>query len=230
MTDTNNEYGVHDAEMTNTEPLVTAPAPGQVREPSRVLAPSFALEDQEELMQTLPQTQVIGPPGYASPDPETNRGLLLPIEEHPLSGELSEDYGASVARPAEVVPASPLGNDDGGDREVMDVSKADDSWTKKDWQNAAKSRGVGVSGSVDTIKKRIKEHDKAVAEREEEADTVRNMKREELDSTARDFEINPDEYSRAEDLAEAVIAAMRDEPVPVGDKAGEADGGDGNSQ
>jgi hypothetical protein len=192
----------------------------QTKAPSQLFNPSLRQEDQEDAMQELPQVEVIGPPGYASPDPATSTGLLLPIEDHPLSGDISEDYGANVANPAEVTATGTLtaidGDDDG---EVKDVSKADDSWTKKDWQAAAKSRGVGQSGSIADIKDRIKEYDKEEEKRQEEVDAIKNMSREELDELAAEYDIDADTYSRADLLEQAVLAASRGEEVPVGDKA-----------
>jgi len=51
-------------------------------------------------MELIPR--VIGPPGYGSPDPLTNAGRLVPIEDHPLANlpddvesdaAISDDYG-----------------------------------------------------------------------------------------------------------------------------------------
>lgn len=54
-------------------------------------------------MEMIPQ--VIGPPPYGSPDPNTSAGRLLPIKDHPLAAHrlpedhpsaISEDYGRDV--------------------------------------------------------------------------------------------------------------------------------------
>jgi len=65
--------------------------------PSETLNPSFAQEDQDKVEELQNQPEIIGPPAYASPDPETARGRLVPIETHPF--ELDPDYGASVPTP-----------------------------------------------------------------------------------------------------------------------------------
>jgi len=39
---------------------------------------------------------VMGPPQYGSPDARTATGQLVRIEDHPLTDEISEDYGADV--------------------------------------------------------------------------------------------------------------------------------------
>src|SRR6266498_2661331 len=125
------ETGVHDAKTTNTEPLVTAPGGGEeMLNPSQVLAPSFRLEDQEDVAAELQETQVIGPPGYVSPDPNTSKGLLLPVEDHPLSGDISDDYGGNVANPAETVPTGTTGVTDESSDGVVEIPDNTDEWTK----------------------------------------------------------------------------------------------------
>ena len=144
--------------MTNTnEPIVSQPAdPGTVKQPSMTLAPSFAQEDQERVAQELPAVEVIGPPGFASPDPATQTGKLVAIEEHPLSDELAEDYGLSVANRAEVVTSSPL---TGGGHDATELPDDTSEMTKADLQAEAKARGLARSGTKDEIEDRIREYD-----------------------------------------------------------------------
>lgn len=158
------ETGVHDAEMTNLDPIVGAAGESPTRRPaSAILAPSFALEDQEALTQEPVKTQVIGPPGYASPDPATNKGLLVPVEHHPLAGQLSEDYGRSVANVAAETPTSPL-------RETtMEAVPEDlDDVTKDELQKMAKARGLSTSGTKEEIADRITDHDANLPDEDEE--------------------------------------------------------------
>ena len=124
--------------------------------PSETLNPSFAQEDQDKVEELQNQPEIIGPPAYASPDPETARGRLVPIETHPL--ELDPDYGASVPTPATTVTLQP-GFEEGEGGPVIDVNEYDDETTKDEWQKAAKSRGLPVSGTKDEIANRIADYD-----------------------------------------------------------------------
>jgi hypothetical protein len=51
----------------------------------------------EELKNVEMKPVVIGPGAYSSPDPSTESGRLLPLHEHPLAEQMSEDYGQDVA-------------------------------------------------------------------------------------------------------------------------------------
>lgn len=51
--------------------------------------PNRREEDQNVEMKPV----VVGPGAYASPDPNTEAGRLLPLNEHPLADTLSADYG-----------------------------------------------------------------------------------------------------------------------------------------
>jgi len=70
--------------------------------PSTLGNPYMSKEEQTLEM----EPQVMGPPGYGSPDPVTSMGRLLPLNTHPLASEylpeghaaaIAEDYGQSVA-------------------------------------------------------------------------------------------------------------------------------------
>jgi len=54
--------------------------------------PYVSPEDQD--MDMVPV--VMGPPQYGSPDPLTSAGALLPIVDHPLAEQFSEDYGTDA--------------------------------------------------------------------------------------------------------------------------------------
>jgi hypothetical protein len=66
--------------------------------PSDNIFPSFSQEDQElaRELSEQPNVQIMGPPAFASPDPATAGGRLVPIEEHPNRDEIPEHYGQSV--------------------------------------------------------------------------------------------------------------------------------------
>jgi len=52
------------------------------------------LENEEgELEEMEIEPVVLGPPAYASPDPQTSTGALVSLEEHPNAENLSEDFG-----------------------------------------------------------------------------------------------------------------------------------------
>lgn len=73
------------------------------------------------------ESQVIGPPAYASPDPATNAGALVPVNRHNL--DLSPDYGkgqGDLDGPADTMTASTEGEDDG-------TTNPDDKLLSADW-------------------------------------------------------------------------------------------------
>jgi hypothetical protein len=154
------ETGVHDAEMTNTEPLLTAaPAGSNAKEPSRRLNPSVTEEDEERMSTELTPTHVIGPPGYASPDPATEAGRLVEIEDHPLSGDIAEDYGASVAATAEAAMSSALTSEGGSDGEGADVEDEYSAMTVEELKAECESRGLAVSGTKAELQARLRADD-----------------------------------------------------------------------
>jgi SAP domain len=153
------ETGVHDAEMTNTDPLLTAaPAGSSLKEPSRRLNPNVTEEDEERMSSELTPTHVIGPPGYASPDPATEAGRLVEIEDHPLSGDIAEDYGGSVAATADAAMSSALtgeGGTDGG----ADVEDEYSDMTVEELKAECESRGLAVSGTKAELQARLRADD-----------------------------------------------------------------------
>jgi hypothetical protein len=62
--------------------------------PTGAYSPYMSDEEQE-----LPlKTEIMGPPSYGSPDPTTNAGQLLPLNDHPLNAKnLPEDHPAAIA-------------------------------------------------------------------------------------------------------------------------------------
>jgi SAP domain len=155
------ETGVHDAEMTNIDPLLTAaPAGSNVKEPSRRLNPSVTEEDEERMSTELTPTHVIGPPGYASPDPATEAGRLVEIEDHPLSGDIAEDYGGSVAATAEAAMSSALTSEGGTNGEGgADVEDEYSDMTVEELKAECESRGLPVSGTKAELQARLRADD-----------------------------------------------------------------------
>jgi Rho termination factor, N-terminal domain len=60
-----------------------------------ILNPYVSEEEQDMEMEPI----VLGPPGYASPDPETNAAALVPLSETTL--EVSPDFGKDAAAEGE---------------------------------------------------------------------------------------------------------------------------------
>jgi alkanesulfonate monooxygenase SsuD/methylene tetrahydromethanopterin reductase-like flavin-dependent oxidoreductase (luciferase family) len=117
--------------------------------PSEQLNPSFAQEDQDKVANELQPVEVIGPAGFASPDPNTERGLLVPVEDHPLSGDISDDYGANVENASE-----------GTALRMAETTEVDEEeMTKEELQDEAEKRGLPVSGTKAEIADRIREYD-----------------------------------------------------------------------
>jgi hypothetical protein len=101
---------------------------------------------------------------------------------------------------------------------AVDLPEDRSTWLKKDWQAQATAYGLATSGNTDKVKSRVKEHESAQEERVTFEKETHELGREDLDKLAAQYDIKPEEYSKKEDLAAAVIAAEYDEDVPVGDK------------
>lgn len=139
--------------------------------PSERMNPSFRQEDEHMAQELAPV--VMAPPAYASPDPNTAAGRLVPVEEspHELSGDYAQDalstpgealgtetdYFASTRTPEELLV-------DGAGREAegLDDDKRAE-WSKKDWQTKARSYGLPVGGKVDVLKERVEGYEGELA-------------------------------------------------------------------
>jgi hypothetical protein len=181
--------------------------------------PSFRLEDQEmarELEETGGDRVVIGPPAYASPDPATAGGRLVPVEVHPLGGRLSEDFGGGVGPTADeaavdamtadpyTVPDTPQRDEFG--RKTTELPADRDEWSKADWQRYADSLGLGTSGSKKVIIARVEKYETEQEEAEELVKEIKALSREDLDKRAeKDHGLDPEEFSTKEELQAEVI-------------------------
>lgn len=126
--------------------------------PSDRMNPSFREEDQD--MATELRPVVVGPPAYASPDPATLQGRLVPIEEHPLT--LSEDYGRDAvgAPTSETVVDTDYYESTRTAEGVASVSdKPREEWSRADWQKQAKAYELPVGGTKDAVKSRVEAYE-----------------------------------------------------------------------
>jgi hypothetical protein len=78
---------------------------------------------------------VMAPPSYGSPDPQTQEGQLVPVEESTL--ELGEDYGKDVQVASEGADAKE-GESENGDEDDRPAQSA----TRAEWDEYARSKGV----------------------------------------------------------------------------------------
>lgn len=71
---------------------------------------------------------VVGPGAYASPDPDTEAGRLLPLSEHPSADDISEDYGKDALDAGD--SAGPEVEDAGNGDEIsaMTVAELDEQY------------------------------------------------------------------------------------------------------
>jgi hypothetical protein len=127
------------------------------------------MSEEEQSMEMTPQ--VVGPPSYASPDPATSAGRLLPVKDHPLESEqleiseaqvqessvISEDYGQDVkgiTLPAPVeggtqtAPLTP--EQSGGVAPSPEAGEAGgyEAKTKNELLGLADERGLDVSSTM----------------------------------------------------------------------------------
>lgn len=118
--ETNDEYaGTEEGFGALEDAPVTRGGPEKVRgvvdfEPSSLSSPYMSPE--EQTMEMVPQ--VVGPPAYGSPDPQSSAGRLRPLSDHPNAENISEDYGSDIEG---VVLPSP---EEGGSQTGSGVSPA----------------------------------------------------------------------------------------------------------
>lgn len=139
--------------------------------------------------ETLPSV-IMGPPAYASPDPKTNSGMLVPLEDHPLSADISEDYAANeidLGHEMSLPSSMTDGNEAGASADPRAEFGEDGPDTKADWQKVARGYGLSTSGSKADLQERVEEHESAVASDKE--------------MTAADWNAQVDEAQDADELA-----------------------------
>lgn len=125
-------------------------------------SPNPYMSEEEQGMEMRPA--IVGPPAYGSPDPLTQAGRLLPLQQHPLradalpdghSAAISEDYGENydhtiegqqTLRPSPLHAASDLDRHSVGDfsAEELDAANADVDATEGARELAA-SEGVNLT-------------------------------------------------------------------------------------
>jgi hypothetical protein len=129
--------------------------------------PAYREEDQHMAEELKPV--VVAPPPYASPNPDTMSGRLVPVEESPQAADLSEDYGAAVTDRVNVVDTdafeSTMTPEDGLQEVARQKSAATESdkpreeWSKADWQEKARSLGLAVGGSKADLQERVEAYE-----------------------------------------------------------------------
>jgi hypothetical protein len=112
--------------------------------------PSFRQEDQHMAANLKPI--VVGPPAYASPDPSTNAGALVPVDEHPF--DLDKDYGASAPKTVDITL-----NSDALNYTKPSVEGDREEWTKDQWSSKAEEYGIPKSGTKDEIRERVEAYE-----------------------------------------------------------------------
>lgn len=164
---------------------------------------------------------VVGIPAYTDPNnPMTLSGSVnLPLDSHPVTH--SPDYGQDVTPGVHETGAthSPMAvgaatlPESGGvveDDPTANLPEDREEWNKSHWQVAAKHYGLPTSGNIDAVKDRVEEHEAAQSVVEERAKSLHSMTRDDLDAEAESVGVDPSEYSRKEDLADAILAAEQD--------------------
>lgn len=107
---------------------------------------------------------IVGPPAYASPDPATSAGGLLPVEERPANAQvLSEDYGATEKQ-TQTIDSYPSTTSEnlGGVESASD--KPREEWNKTDWETQAANYDLAKSGTKAEIQQRVEDYEAEIAE------------------------------------------------------------------
>jgi hypothetical protein len=196
------------------------------------LGPTEEAQDVDRL-----QKQVVPMPAFNDPNnPVAASGSVnLSLNDHPVAH--SEDYGVTVASEFGFDHVENTMSEGARDLQEYDRTSGDDDpetaaaknkaaglpkdrdeWTKADWQTHAKSLGLATSGNKEALRARVEDHEGAQEERAEFDKETRSLSREDLDKAAAKYDINPEEYSTKDLLADAVVAAEFGEDVPAGDK------------
>jgi hypothetical protein len=116
----------NDVEATEEE-QVDEGLEGLLEKGSDKMWPNRQEDEQDMEMEPV----VISPPGYGSPDPQTQEGTLGPVEDSAL--DIAEDYGTLAVASEE--PAA-----EGAEEEESDAPAT--SATRAEWDDYARSKGV----------------------------------------------------------------------------------------
>lgn len=174
----------------------------------------------EEAQDVASLNRIVVPmPAFTDPhNPMAQSGSVnLPLDRHPVTH--SEDYARDVQPGTHTYQADDgeastmaagavtLSELSGVSDKFAALSEDREEWKKADWQVAATHYGLPTSGNFDTIRARVEDYEtdqEAVEEREKE---LHSLSRDELDNLAGSYDIDPEDYSRKEDLASAILAA-----------------------
>lgn len=184
--------------------------------PSERMEPSYSIEDEEDGVNQELTPVVVGPPGYASPDPRTQQGILVPVEEHPLSADLSEDYGANERGEFDTDAFETTLTPEDGLKELSARRSADapddrEEWSKANWQDQARAYGLKVGGTAKDVQQRVEDYEEELeadkdmtaaewideVERAENADELQSL-RERYGQSGSDFSTVASAFDKAE--------------------------------
>lgn len=148
----------------------------------------------------------------------------LPLSAAPVKhsddyGQVEKDYGVhETPTVASLHSAEAREGQEEPEAEESDLPSDRKEWLKKHWQEQAAAYDLATSGNTAAVQKRVEDHEAEVEERASFVKETGELSREDLDKLAGQYDIKPEEYSKMEDLAVAVIAAEYDEDIPAGDK------------
>jgi hypothetical protein len=133
-----------EAEAEATEEQADEGPEGMLETGSEKMWPNRQEDEQDMEMEPV----IMAPPGYGSPDPATQEGTLVPVEESPL--ELGEDYGSNVGVSSEVTGLSEEAASESSEEEE---GRPANSATRAEWDEFARSKGVDPDeyGSKDDL-------------------------------------------------------------------------------
>lgn len=197
-----------------------------------------ALGPTEEAQDVASLDRIVVPPGaFLDPNNPNTLNNTVNVSLNDAAVAVSEDYGESALADVGLDEVkNPLSDElakmaaEGGTADtktasgrvaVADNPEDRDEWTKKHWVAQAQAYGLATSGNLDTVAKRVEDHEAAEEERGNFEKELHSASREELDKMAKSYDLDPETYSTKEKLAEAVLAAEYGEDVPEGDKAAE---------
>jgi pyruvate/2-oxoglutarate dehydrogenase complex dihydrolipoamide acyltransferase (E2) component len=94
---------------------------------------------------------VVGPPGYGSPDPSTQEGRLVPLDQHPRKDDISDDYAADLEDHVVSVDASGSANvvdDPSGSEEEENATDGAVELALEEDVDLSEVKGTGDGGRV----------------------------------------------------------------------------------